>query len=802
MSDSKPPAPAQDDAAHPGVTGALAGRGAAVTPSGTMKIWAAIGESVARDSGGAGLDETAASVLHARAFRHFAEGVRQYLAIRLGSAEAADIALRRLRLTVAAWPATELVAAPGPRARLYRKARELAHAQRGAGGDAGAATGSSLPWRPLPPGTPASYVRALAQVRALPPELTEVLELRHARELSEAELAFVLDADAGDVSARLTEATRRAEEFVGADPPSALPGFAGAMIEAFALSPPESASASVRASEEPGGIEPGTVLGGRYRLEKRVGAGAFGEVYKASDTEVPGHLVALKLLHQPSLSENARANALRELNLIASVFHPSIVQFKDHGWFAGRLWFVMPWYEGEPLEKRIARQPLTRAEARTLFEPIARALATMHASGLRHQDIKPDNVFLARLKTSARSTSADVLPVLLDLGVAVKDTELTLAGTPLYFPPEIAAEFANVACPYPVTLAADVFSLALTLRNALEPSTQEHVPSGAVDAFIAHRATHVPRPPSGHDLRYLAPQFERWLNPDPARRPTADELADELTVLTAPEERRARRARTLRWLVPLLAALAVVGGAAFYALRKDAQLSALLAAQAQADASNARAETTEIKADLAITQAREQALADDNGSLQDAIRRSNLSQEQLVRELATTQAQVQRLGEAVERTSERAATLAAALEATEAQGAQLTTDLAQMRSAREAAEQRSTQLTTELGSARQSLATREAELTTARQSLAAREGELAQVRADEERLTRELTEARTDAERLTRELADARSDAANAATRIAAAEERRADAERDVSELRRELERLRNVQPAAAAAEP
>jgi serine/threonine protein kinase len=797
MSDPTPPPP--DDAARSGDARARANRAEGVTPSGTMKIWAAIGESVARESGGAGLDETAASVLHARAFRHFAEGVRQYLAIRLGSTEAADIALRRLRLTVASWPATELVAAPGPRARLYRKARELAHAQRGAGGDAGAVTGSSLPWRPLPATTPASYVRALAQIRALPTETTELLELRYARELGEAELAFVLEVDDAHVAARLADATQQADALVGPNPPSALPGFGGAMIEAFALSPPGTPSASVRAAEEPGGIESGTVLGARYRLEKRVGAGSFGEVYKASDTEVPGHVVALKLLHQPSLSENARANALRELNLIASVFHPSIVQFKDHGWFAGRLWFVMPWYEGEPLEKRIVREPLTRAEARTLFEPIARALATMHASGLRHQDIKPDNVFLARLKTSARATTGDVLPVLLDLGVAVKDTELTLAGTPLYFPPEIAAEFANVANPYPVTLAADVFSLALTLRNALEPSTQEHVPSGAVDAFIAHRATHVPRPPSGRDLRYLAPHFERWLNPDPARRPTADEFSDELAVLTAPEERRARRARTLRWLVPLLAALAVVGGASFYALRKDAQLSALLAAQAQADASNARAETSEIKADLAITQAREQALADDNGSLQDAIRRSNLSQEQLVRELATTQAQVQRLGEAVERTSERAASLADALQAAEAQGAQLTTELAQMRSAREAAEQRGAQLTTELASTRQSLAARDAELATARQALATRDGELTQTRSEVERLAREQTTARADVERLTRELADTRSDAAGAAERIAAADARRAEAERDVSELRRELDRLRNAEPAPAS---
>ena len=56
----------------------------------------------------------------------------------------------------------------------------------------------------------------------------------------------------------------------------------------------------------------------------------------------------------------------------------------------------MPWYEGETLERGMTRAPLTRREARRIFEPLARALATMHASDLRHQDIKPDNIFLAK----------------------------------------------------------------------------------------------------------------------------------------------------------------------------------------------------------------------------------------------------------------------------------------------------------------------------------------------------------------------------------------------------------------------
>jgi hypothetical protein len=753
-------------------------------PKATVKLWNAVARSIVQEAGVSGLEETVASVLHARAFRHFAEGLRQYLAIRVGSADAADVVLRRLRLVAGTWPAAELVAPPGPRARLYRQARELATAQRGMGGDVGASTRAALPWKKQARGVPLIYGRALGEVRSLPAEQAELLELRYARELTEEEIAHVTGLDPALLSTQLAEAEASAEALLGSNPPSAIPGLAGALIEAFSIEPPAATSTIVKVADEPGGLDQGTVLGGRYKLEKRVGAGAFGEVYKASDTEVPGHVIALKLLHQPALSENAKSNALRELNLIASVFHPSIVQFKDHGWFAGRLWFVMPWYDGEPLEKRIAREPLTRAEARTIFEPVARALATMHASGIRHQDIKPDNIFLARLKTSASSTSDDVLPVLLDLGVAAKDTEMMLAGTPLYFPPEVAAQFSDVGKRFPVTLAADVFSLALTIRNSLEPETQEEVPGSAIEAFIAYRAENVPSPPSGKALRYLRPTFERWLHPDPEKRPTADELVLELAQLTAPEERRARRAKTLRWLAPLLVALAVVGGAAFYALRKDAQLSALLAAQARAEASTARAETSVVRTDLAITQARQQALQDDNGSLQAQIRRNNFTHEQLVTELATTQAQVQRLGEAVERGGEREHALRESLTAAELRGTQLTTELGQMRAAREATEARLTQLG--------------GELTRLRQELDARVGELAQSRADATRLTQELADARSQASALSAQLEPLRS-------LIAAAEQRTRDVEAIAADLRRENERLRAqlaARPAPATPAP
>lgn len=94
----------------------------------------------------------------------------------------------------------------------------------------------------------------------------------------------------------------------------------------------------------------------------------------------------------------------------------------------------------------------------------------MHRSGVRHQDIKPENIFLARFH---EDEDGEILPVLLDLGVAAKDAENVLAGTPNYFAPEIAARFAREPDPPHITNKADVFSLALALRNALSPSAEE-----------------------------------------------------------------------------------------------------------------------------------------------------------------------------------------------------------------------------------------------------------------------------------------------------------------------------------------
>ncbi len=549
---------------------------------------AALTQAAASIAFAKGQPQTIVDVLHGRAFRYYAEGLRQYLAIRTGSVERAEHYLAKLRAFVAKTESDSLIKAPGIRARLYRAARGYV---RNASRPLKPPTREcleALPWRALP-----SAHRSASPLNGLRFNLNageaELLELRFARELGLEELAFVYGKTKVEMESRLEAAMSDAKAVLKEHRVRDEDRFGRIIIEAFALE-----ARPRRREHDHEGIEPlpnGTIVGGRYSIEARVGLGAFGDVYRAKDTEVPGHVVALKLLHQAAHSKTAKQSSLRELRLIASVFHPSIVQFKDHGWFEERLWFVMPWYDGETLQSRLQREPLTREEALKIFEPLARALAAMHAAGVRHQDVKPENIFLARIPGFGGD---EVTPVLLDLGVAATEAEMVVAGTPTYFAPEVAAQFASVEKKPPVTNKADIFALALSLRNALEPETQADVAAGAVDTFIEERSRETPAAPTRHALKYLTPSFGRWLNPDAETRPTADELAEELSVLALPEVRRERIKTILRWTIPMALALLGASGAAVTVFYQQAEIE-------RQEANRARLAASGLRQDLADT---------------------------------------------------------------------------------------------------------------------------------------------------------------------------------------------------------
>jgi eukaryotic-like serine/threonine-protein kinase len=556
-----------------------------------------------------GGDATLADVLHSRALQHHAEGLRDYLCLRLGSFERGLAALDALKGVVAESGAEQLAAAPGMRARLYQKAREVAASIPGAE-DAQAgldyvAEGSSHLSGEL-----------LAIIRhEIDPAIRELMELRHVRSLSPREIAFVTGLSVESIFAQLDAGTEIIRRVHGE---GRLLPLRQILREAFAL------AITSPSQEATHGLAQGNIVGGRYSIERRVGVGSFGDVYRATDTEVENHVVALKLLHQPAIGDAARQAALKELRSIASVFHPSIVQFKDHGWHEGRLWFVMPWYEGETLAERIDRAPLNRREARRIFQPLAEALDAMHAAGIRHQDVKPENILLAELPGFGEGSA---LPILLDLGVAAKEAEMVVAGTPTYFAPEVAAQFAQAEVRAPLTPKADVFSLALSLRNSLEPEGREEIPEDEVEAFIAARAVEPPGGPKQRDLRYLREHFDRWLSLDPEARPTAAELAAELEVLEEPERRRARRRTRMATALPLLSVAAVI---AFFVV----SLFQAHVTEREREAALARARIEGLAEDLEATKQHSREIEERRRRIADEYERSQLSRQELSRRIA------------------------------------------------------------------------------------------------------------------------------------------------------------------------
>lgn len=765
-----------------------------VPTTGTLPLGGAPKAPSPRDAPKAKVSATAGTMqdpFEAQTLAPITEGLRQYLAIRLASADAGSAAFARLRDRLAALGSAALAEPPGIKARAYRLARELATPE-------SSASKHTLPWhRQSTPPDPIAALRARGDADR------ELLELRHARGLVPSEIAFVVELPEADVAARLAAAEEELRVALKRSPAD-VPASSGApsmkvtrdaelpelVFEAFSLAPTADPSDPTVEPRVPTGV----VLDGRYELEKHVGSGGFADVYRARDVAVPGHVVALKLLKRKAANAEARDHALRELRLIAAVFHPSIVQFKDHGWYENRFWFVMPWYEGESLETRIEREPLTRAQARKIFEPLARALATMHASGIRHQDVKPDNIFLAKIQGFGVELEDRVLPVLLDLGVAATDAELVLAGTPTYFAPEVAAQFAyreGDAFPeYPIGPAADVFALALALRNALEPSSQPIVREDDVEGFIRVRSKEIPSPPSDPSLRYLRSHFARWLALDPSKRPTADELADELAVLTLPEERRERRLRVLRVFGPIVLSLLVVFGVIAYQLAERAAVQAEKAERLEEQRAAEQAGRLEAEQTAeALSDAVEAARAD----IQDA----QLSREELERRLVDARARLQVLQSTVARTRRQ---LQEAEKAREALQASLTST--------ESARRR---LATQVDELNATLATRERELDEARRARAAAETRAtsAEARANEyeTRATAAETrassaEARATAVERERDAARVRVDQATAAGRAAetARDEAQAAArtatqelarvERELSTARRRIEEL------------
>jgi hypothetical protein len=201
------------------------------------------------------------------------------------------------------------------------------------------------------------------------------------------------------------------------------------------------------------------LFAGRYAVERELGRGGMATVYLARDLRHPRN-VAIKVL-RPELASSIAIDRFRaEIGIASALSHPHILPVFDSGGADDRLYFVMPYVEGDTLRQRLERErQLPVHDALQLAREVADALAYAHSRGIVHRDIKPENILLVAGHA-----------VVTDFGIAraiAQATDLRLTGmgmavgTPQYMSPEQATGDRNVDG------RSDVYSLGCVLYEML-----------------------------------------------------------------------------------------------------------------------------------------------------------------------------------------------------------------------------------------------------------------------------------------------------------------------------------------------
>jgi len=311
----------------------------------------------------------------------------------------------------------------------------------------------------------------------------------------------------------------------------------------------------------------GDVLGGRYEIQKLLGMGGMGAVYKARDMEVE-RMVGLKVI-RPDLAGNPAilARFKQELVLARQITHKNIVRIYDLNEADGVKFITMEFIEGEDLRTILTRHgKLSADEAVSIVTQVCGGLAAAHAEGVIHRDLKPGNIM--------RDASGRV--VIMDFGLArsLQGDGMTqtgmMIGTMEYMSPEQAMgkdldarsdEFAVGLILYELLTGFMPYRADSAIASLVKRTQERVVPLVEVDSSV---------PPE------LSEIVCRCLERDPeARFASVEELAEELEIwqgkrprVAQPSRRRPARAvatsgrgKSLQWIGIAVAAVALaVGG--------------------------------------------------------------------------------------------------------------------------------------------------------------------------------------------------------------------------------------------------
>ncbi len=211
----------------------------------------------------------------------------------------------------------------------------------------------------------------------------------------------------------------------------------------------------------------GSVLAGKYTINRVLGVGGMGAVYEATHS-FTDRRVAVKLLHGDfSKMTSVGQRFLREAKATAALDHPCILQVIDAGQDAdGRLYLVFDKLDGETLAAILKREKVPVPDLIRIFANVLDALAVAHSNGIVHRDIKPGNVFICENRPFPERVK------LIDFGIARRaDHKIeegltqagTILGTPKYMSPEVMLG-------EPVDPAADLWATCVMMYLAFTGS--------------------------------------------------------------------------------------------------------------------------------------------------------------------------------------------------------------------------------------------------------------------------------------------------------------------------------------------